>query len=174
MALTSPSSLLSSLLLLCAITLATARPPPSIVALDPDPFETLKKNGLPIGLIPNTVVKAEMNSQGWFRVELSSNCRTSVHNTGEVPIYYSTVLSGKIEYGRLLSLKGISAKPPELPIWVNVRSIYVDAPSSDVVHISVGWGISEQLPRAAFDVFPVCQNELVKDEDAVSSLLVAV
>ncbi|CAI7766836.1 unnamed protein product [Closterium sp. NIES-53] len=142
------------------------------VNLDPDPFETLKKNGLPVGLLPKSVSKAEINDQGWFRVQLPSTCRTSVHNTGEIPLYYSTVLTGRLQYGIISNVKGISAKPPELPFWVSVRSIYVDNAASSLIHFSVGFGISEQLPRAAFEDFPVCQSGVDalpenQDEDTV-------
>ncbi|CAI7774363.1 unnamed protein product [Closterium sp. NIES-54] len=112
------------------------------VNLDPDPFETLKKNGLPVGLLPKSVSKAEINDQGW------------------------------LQYGIISNVKGISAKPPELPFWVSVRSIYVDNAASSLIHFSVGFGISEQLPRAAFEDFPVCQSGVDalpenQDEDTV-------
>ncbi|CAI5472500.1 unnamed protein product [Closterium sp. Yama58-4] len=51
-------------------------------------------------------------------------------------------------------------------------SIYVDDATSSLIHFSVGFGISEQLPRAAFDDFPVCQSGVdtlpeTQDEDSL-------
>ncbi|GJP62916.1 hypothetical protein CLOP_g19979, partial [Closterium sp. NIES-67] len=59
-----------------------------------------------------------------------------------------------------------------LPFWVSVKSIYVDNAASSVIHFSVGFGISEQLPRAAFEDFPICHSGVDappenQEEDAV-------
>ena len=121
-----------------------------------NPFEELKKHGLPIGLLPDIVTSAVLNDDGSFVVHLAKTCRASVANTGQVPLYYDRQLTGAIQYGKLVNLKGISAKPPELFFWVPVRSIFMDNPPSDSIHFSIGFGLTEDLPLKAFSFSPDC------------------
>ena len=119
-------------------------------------FEELKKHGLPIGLLPDIITSAVLNDDGSFVVHLSKTCRASVANTGQVPLYYDRQLTGTIQYGKLVNLRGITAKPPELFFWVPVRSIYMDNPPSDSIHFSIGFGLTEDLPLKAFSFSPDC------------------
>ncbi|GLJ05643.1 hypothetical protein SUGI_0022110 [Cryptomeria japonica] len=93
--------------------------------------EVLAKFGLPIGLLPDSVKSYSLADDGEFRVDLEKPCYVQFNYL----VYYDNKITGKLTYGKISDLDGIEVR--KFFIWVNIKGIEVDVPSSDFVYFKV-------------------------------------
>ncbi|CAL1361719.1 unnamed protein product [Linum trigynum] len=96
-------------------------------------YDVLKAKGLPMGLLPKGVTDFKIDeSSGDFEVHLDQACNAKFENE----LHYDCNVTGKLSYGQIESLSGISAK--ELFLWFQVKSIQVDVSDSGIICFDVG------------------------------------
>eukprot|EP00897_Mesotaenium_endlicherianum_P010329 jgi/Mesen1/9324/ME000061S08766 len=140
---------------------------PLVKADEPSAYDVLVEHNLPAGLLPPSVKDYKVGGNGDFQVELSAPCYANVNN-GQTPVYYADTLTGQLSAGKLSNLKGISAKP--FLFWLQVKTIYVDLPSTGIIHFSVGFA-SQTIPISAFSHSPTCTDgEILNFSDIYSGL----
>ncbi|CAI0559715.1 unnamed protein product [Linum tenue] len=96
-------------------------------------YDALKAKGLPMGLLPKGVTDFKIDeSSGDFEVHLDQACNAKFENE----LHYDCNVTGKLSYGQIESLSGISAK--ELFLWFQVKSIQADVSDSGIICFDVG------------------------------------
>ncbi|CAL1412350.1 unnamed protein product [Linum trigynum] len=96
-------------------------------------YDVLTAKGLPKGLLPKGVTNFKIDeSSGDFEVHLDQACNAKFENE----LHYDCNVTGKLSYGQIESLSGISAK--ELFLWFQVKSIKVDVSDSGIICFDVG------------------------------------
>lgn len=95
-------------------------------------YDILREHGLPMGLLPKGVKKFDINETGHFEVHLDRACNAKF----ESELHYDVNVTGKLSYGQIGALSGISAQ--ELFLWFPVVGIRVDVPSSGLIYFDVG------------------------------------
>lgn len=116
-------------------------------------YDVLRRNGLPIGLIPKVVKSYTLHDSGVFEVNLDKPCYTKFEN----PVYYDTLIKGNLSYGQIAGLSGVQAK--ELFLWFPVKVIRVDIPSTGFIYFDVGV-IYKQLSISLFENPPDCHDNI--------------
>lgn len=71
-------------------------------------------------------------------------------------VYFSSVVRAGLSYGGLMGLEGIAQE--ELFLWLPVKGIIVDDPSSGVILIDIGLA-QKQLSLSLFEDPPVCKPQ---------------
>ncbi|KAJ8747907.1 hypothetical protein K2173_012797 [Erythroxylum novogranatense] len=100
---------------------------------EPSIYDHLQRNGLPIGLLPKGVTDYSLDpSTGEFRINLTQPCNAKFENL----LHYDFNVSGHLSLGKIGNLSGMSQQ--ELFIWLPVKGIRVDVPSSGVIYFDVG------------------------------------
>ncbi|GLJ05644.1 hypothetical protein SUGI_0022120 [Cryptomeria japonica] len=115
--------------------------------------EVLAKYGLPIGLLPDSVKSYSLADDGEFKVELEKPCYVQFNCL----VYYDDKITGKLTYGKISDLDGIKVR--KFFIWVNIKGIEVDVPSSDFIYFKVGI-ISKKIEISWFESVPTCKDSL--------------
>ncbi|XP_044462524.1 uncharacterized protein At5g01610-like [Mangifera indica] len=113
----------------------------------------LQSQGLPAGLFPNNVESYTFDYQtGRLEVYLESSCLAKFDGR----VYFSSVVRASLSYGGLMGLEGIAQE--ELFLWLPVKGIIVDDPSSGVILIDIGLA-QKQLSLSLFEDPPVCKPQ---------------
>uniref|UniRef100_A0A2P2JGN2 Uncharacterized protein MANES_13G054800 n=1 Tax=Rhizophora mucronata TaxID=61149 RepID=A0A2P2JGN2_RHIMU len=123
-------------------------------------YEVLKDHGLPMGLLPKGVKEFTVDEAGRFEVHLDQACNAKF----ESELHYDRNVSGTLSYGQIEKLAGISAQ--ELFLWLPVRGIQVDVPSSGVIYFDVGV-VRKQFSLSLFETPRECMT--VRDWTAEDS-----
>eukprot|EP00262_Sarcandra_glabra_P007600 TRINITY_DN20490_c0_g1_i1.p1 TRINITY_DN20490_c0_g1~~TRINITY_DN20490_c0_g1_i1.p1 ORF type:complete len:166 (+),score=20.57 TRINITY_DN20490_c0_g1_i1:65-562(+) len=93
--------------------------------------ELLISKGLPMGLLPKSVKSFTLDDTGRLEVFLESPCFAKFDNR----VYFESVISANLSYGELTSVAGLSQE--ELFVWLPVKDIKVDDPSSGLIFIDI-------------------------------------
>ncbi|KAL3653252.1 hypothetical protein CASFOL_002933 [Castilleja foliolosa] len=107
-------------------------------------YEILKAHGLPMGLLPKGVTNFTLDNSGKFVVYLDRACNSKFENE----LHYDLNVSGKISYGQIEGLSGITAQ--DLFLWFPVIEIRVDIPSSGLIYFNVSV-VSKQFSLSSFE-----------------------
>ncbi|KAK6937894.1 Protein of unknown function DUF538 [Dillenia turbinata] len=126
-------------------------------------YEELKSHGLPMGLLPKGVKNFSIDEEGKFEVYLDQACNAKFENQ----LHYDEYVSGKLSYGQIGGLIGISAQ--ELFLWFPVKGIHVDIPSSGIIYFDVGV-VFKQFSLSLFEIPPDCVAVRDSDGDRAKSL----
>lgn len=109
-------------------------------------LDVLMSHGLPIGLFPISV--------SWFSLDPSSG-RFQLHVANspcdakfETQVRFDSNVTGILSYGEISELSGVAAE--ELFLWLPVKSIQVDIPSSGLIYFDVGV-VSKQFSLSSFE-----------------------
>ncbi|XP_031478645.1 uncharacterized protein LOC116249621 [Nymphaea colorata] len=138
--------LLALLVLLAATRVSTSQEDSQANTI----YDVLKLNGLPIGLLPKGVSNFSIDEQGRFQVYLDRACNAKF----EDQVHYERNITGNLTYGQIGALSGVSAQ--ELFLWLPVKGIRVDIPSSGLIYFDVGV-IHKQFSLSLFETPPDCQ-----------------
>ncbi|KAL4364022.1 hypothetical protein GQ457_04G025880 [Hibiscus cannabinus] len=107
-------------------------------------YGILKDHGLPMGLLPKGITRFDFDNTGRFEVHLDQACNAQFESV----LHYDMNVSGTLSYGKIGELSGISAQ--ELFLWFQVKGVWVDVPSSGVIHFDVGL-VYKQYPLSMFE-----------------------
>ena len=94
--------------------------------------EVLVSNGLPAGLLPKDVKSFSLSESGVLEVFLERPCLTKFDNR----VFYEAVVKANLTYGALTNVSGLSQE--ELFLWLPVKDIIVDDPSSGLIVFDIG------------------------------------
>ncbi|GAB4841519.1 hypothetical protein Ancab_022236 [Ancistrocladus abbreviatus] len=111
--------------------------------------DALRSQGLPIGLLPKGVKNYTLDDSGKFVVYLDQACNAKF----ESELHYDLNVSGRLSFGQIGNLSGISAQ--ELFLWFPVKGIRVDVPSSGLIYFDVGV-VHKQFSLSLFESPPDC------------------
>ncbi|KAK8565130.1 hypothetical protein V6N12_058705 [Hibiscus sabdariffa] len=112
-------------------------------------YGILKDHGLPMGLLPKGITRFDFDNTGRFEVHLDQACNAQFESL----LHYDMNVSGTLSYGKIGELSGISAQ--ELFLWFQVKGVWVDVPSSGVIHFDVGL-VYKQYPLSMFETPKDC------------------
>ncbi|XP_058751383.1 uncharacterized protein LOC131624462 [Vicia villosa] len=114
--------------------------------------EVLRSHGLPAGLFPESVKSYNLDQNGVLEVKLDSPCIVKYENR----VFFETVVRANLSFGQLKDLEGLSQE--ELFLWLPVKDIIVDDPSSGLILIDIGIAY-KQLSLSLFEDPPVCRSQ---------------
>ncbi|MED6212870.1 hypothetical protein PIB30_087584 [Stylosanthes scabra] len=114
--------------------------------------ELLRSHGLPAGLFPESVKSYKLDQKGRLEVQLDRPCLAKYENR----VLFETVVSANLSFGQLKGLEGLSQE--ELFLWLPVKDIIVDDPSSGLILIDIGLA-HKQLSLSLFEDPPVCRSQ---------------
>ncbi|GAB4841516.1 hypothetical protein Ancab_022233 [Ancistrocladus abbreviatus] len=112
-------------------------------------YDALRSHGLPMGLLPKGVKNYTLDDSGKFMVHLDEACNAKF----ESELHYDLNVSGRLSFGQIGNLSGISAQ--ELFLWFPVKGIRVDVPSSGLIYFDVGV-VYKQFSLSLFESPPDC------------------
>ncbi|KAJ4980576.1 hypothetical protein NE237_031413 [Protea cynaroides] len=116
-----------------------------------DPIhDLLRSNGLPAGLLPKAVKSYTLQENGRLEVFLDRPCLAKFENR----VYFDSVVKANLTYGELAGLEGFSQE--ELFLWLPVKDIVVDDPSSGIILFDIGVA-HKQLSLSLFEDPPDCE-----------------
>ncbi|KAK2644296.1 hypothetical protein Ddye_019491 [Dipteronia dyeriana] len=116
--------------------------------------ELLKSQGLPGGLFPRSIKSYDYDElTGRLEVHLESPCLAEFEI--EDRVYFDKVVRANLTYGGLFGLEGLTQE--ELFLWLPVKGIIVNDPSSGLILIDIGFA-HKQLSLSLFEDPPVCKN----------------
>ncbi|KAI3973225.1 hypothetical protein MKW92_043025 [Papaver armeniacum] len=113
--------------------------------------DLLQRNGLPAGLVPKSVKSFNLDETGVLEVHLDQPCLAKFENR----VYFETVIRGNLSYGELKGLQGLSQE--ELFLWLPVKDIIVDDPSSGLILFDIGV-VHKQFSLSLFEYPPDCKQ----------------
>ncbi|KAK6156454.1 hypothetical protein DH2020_010702 [Rehmannia glutinosa] len=154
------TTIITMLITIFTLTLTTAEnpnPPSNDLRTSPATllYDVLKSNGLPIGLFPKGISDFTLDpASGRFELRLlyPSPCDAKF----ETHVRYQCNITGSVSYGKIANLSGVAAQ--ELFLWLSVKAIEVDVPSSGLIYFDVG---------VVFKQFSLSFFETPKDCDAL-------
>ncbi|AES63646.2 hypothetical protein MtrunA17_Chr2g0280591 [Medicago truncatula] len=114
--------------------------------------EVLRGHGLPVGLFPESVKSYHLDQSGVLEVKLDSPCIVKY----ETRVFFETVVRANLSFGQLKGLEGLSQE--ELFLWLPVKDIIVDDPSSGLILIDIGLAY-KQLSLSLFEDPPICRSQ---------------
>lgn len=149
-------------------SLSSAKPTESDSQSSPSSsiYDVLESHGLPIGIFPKGVSNFTLDpASGNFQLNLLSPvpCDTKFETT----VRYECEIKGTIAYGQIANLSGLAAQ--ELFLWLPVKSIRVDVPSSGLIYFDVGV-VFKQFSLSFFETPKDC-NVLEKGDIGNSIVL---
>lgn len=115
-------------------------------------YDVLQSNGLPMGLFPKGISEYSVDPiSGLFELRMlyASPCDAKF----ETPLRYQCNITGRLSYGQLSDLSGVAAQ--DLFLWLPVRSIRVDIPSSGLIYFDVGM-VFKQFSLSFFETPKDC------------------
>ncbi|KAL6570726.1 hypothetical protein OROGR_000276 [Orobanche gracilis] len=129
--------------------------------------DLLKSMGLPAGLLPKDVKSFTFSGSGLLEVFLDGPCLTKF----DTMAFYESEVRANLTYGSLTGVEGFSQE--ELFLWLPVKDIIVDDPSSGLILIDIGVA-HKQLSLSLFEDPPDCSTnsllkEIVRKEDAFAA-----
>lgn len=107
--------------------------------------------GLPAGLVPKQVKSYTLGENGRLEVYLDGPCMAKYENR----MIFESVFSANLSYGSLIGVEGMSQE--ELFLWLPVKDIIVNYPTSGVILIDIGVA-HKQLSLSLFEDPPDCSN----------------
>nr|GLL17735.1 uncharacterized protein LOC109190244 isoform X1 [Ipomoea trifida] len=114
--------------------------------------DLLKSKGLPAGLFPKEVSNYTFSETGLLQVFLDEPCLTKF----DTMAFYDSVVSANLTRGCLTGVQGFSQE--ELFVWLPVKDIIVDDPSSGLILIDIGLA-HKQLSLSLFEDPPDCKKD---------------
>lgn len=126
--------------------------PFSVAASYSSIHELLRSHGLPAGLFPESVKSYNLDQSGLLEVNLDGPCMTKY----ETRVLFETVVRANLSFGQLKGFEGLSQE--ELFLWLPVKDIIVNDPSSGLILIDIGLA-HKQLSLSLFEVPPVCRSQ---------------
>lgn len=114
--------------------------------------ELLRSHGLPAGLFPESVKSYNLDQRGRLEVNLDAPCLAKY----ETRVLFETVVRANLSFGQLKGLEGLSQE--ELFLWLPVKDIIVNDPSSGLILIDIGLA-HKQLSLSLFEDPPVCRSQ---------------
>ncbi|XP_061370099.1 uncharacterized protein LOC133312838 [Gastrolobium bilobum] len=114
--------------------------------------EVLRSHGLPAGLFPESVKSYNLDQRGRLEVNLDGPCMAKY----ETRVLFETVVRANLSFGQLKGLEGLSQE--ELFLWLPVKDIIVNDPSSGLILIDIGIA-HKQLSLSLFEDPPVCRSQ---------------
>jgi hypothetical protein len=114
--------------------------------------EVLRSYGLPAGLFPKSIKSYTLDHNGVLEVKLDSPCIVKY----ETLVFFETVVRANLSFGQLQGLEGLSQE--ELFLWLPVKDIIVNDPSSGLIVIDIGLAY-KQLSLSLFEDPPVCRSQ---------------
>ncbi|WVY95476.1 hypothetical protein V8G54_034564 [Vigna mungo] len=139
------ATFLAFVLLSFSLAAAAAAPYSSI-------HELLRSHGLPAGLFPESVKSYNLDQRGRLEVNLDAPCLAKY----ETRVLFETVVRANLSFGQLKGLEGLSQE--ELFLWLPVKDIIVNDPSSGLILIDIGLA-HKQLSLSLFEDPPVCRSQ---------------
>ncbi|KAL7109605.1 hypothetical protein ACP275_06G184900 [Erythranthe tilingii] len=125
-------------------------------------YDVLSSNGLPIGLFPKGISDFSIDpTSGAFHLRLLSPSPCDANF--ETRVRYERDISGSVNYGRIANLSGVSTQ--ELFLWLPVKGVQVDIPSSGLIYFDVGV-VSKQFSLSYFEAPKECNAVEDADGDA--------
>ncbi|KAI3466188.1 hypothetical protein Pfo_022851 [Paulownia fortunei] len=121
--------------------------------------DLLKSMGLPPGLLPKEVKSYTLSGSGLLQVYLDGPCLTKF----DTMAFYESELRANLTYGSLTGVEGLSQE--ELFLWLPVKDIIVDDPSSGLILIDIGVA-HKQLSLSLFEDPPDCSTKSGLKENA--------
>ncbi|KAK6157139.1 hypothetical protein DH2020_011387 [Rehmannia glutinosa] len=114
--------------------------------------------GLPAGLLPKEIKSYTFSGSGLLEVFLDGPCLTKF----DTMAFYESEVRANLTYGSLTGVKGLSQE--ELFLWLPVKDIIVDDPSSGLILIDIGVA-HKQLSFSIFEDPPDCSssNSVLKE-----------
>ncbi|KAL8544684.1 hypothetical protein ACS0TY_005058 [Phlomoides rotata] len=128
--------------------------------------QVLQSNDLPIGLFPKDISEFSVDpTSGRFELHLlsPSPCEAKF----ETPVKYEWNITGSISSGKIANLSGVAAQ--ELFLWLPVKNIQVDIPSSGLIYFDVGV-VFKQFSLSFFETPKDC-NALKGDDGGDDAVL---
>nr|GMD51380.1 uncharacterized protein LOC109178210 isoform X1 [Ipomoea batatas] len=116
--------------------------------------DLLKSQGLPAGLFPKEVKNYTLSEDGLLEVFLDGPCLTKF----DTMAFYESVVRANLSHGGLTGVQGFSQE--ELFVWLPVKGVIVDDPSSGLIFIDIGLA-HKQLSLSLFEDPPDCKNDEV-------------
>ncbi|XP_051121304.1 uncharacterized protein LOC127244830 [Andrographis paniculata] len=115
-------------------------------------YDILTSNGLPIGIFPKGISEFSIDpvsGRFFLRLMPPSPCDAKF----ETRVRYQREISGELNYGRIANLTGVAAE--ELFLWLPVKGIRVDIPSSGLIYFDVEL-VSKQFSLSFFETPKDC------------------
>ncbi|XP_051126343.1 uncharacterized protein LOC127248153 [Andrographis paniculata] len=112
--------------------------------------DLLISKGLPAGLLPKDVRSFTLSESGLLQVFLDGPCLTKFDTNMAL---YESEVRANLTYGSLTGVEGLSQE--ELFLWLPVKDIIVDDPTSGLILIDIGLA-HKQLSLALFEDPPDC------------------
>ncbi|XP_038900271.1 uncharacterized protein LOC120087352 [Benincasa hispida] len=113
----------------------------------------LRSMGLPAGLVPKQAKSYTLGENGRLEVYLDAPCMAKYENR----VIFDTVFSANLSYGSLIGVEGMSQE--ELFLWLPVKDIIVNYPTSGVILIDIGVA-HKQLSLSLFEDPPDCNPQV--------------
>ncbi|KAK4355304.1 hypothetical protein RND71_024275 [Anisodus tanguticus] len=114
--------------------------------------DLLKSKGLPRGLLPKEVKFYNLSNSGLLEVFLDGPCLAKF----DTMAFYDSVVKANLTYGSLAGVEGLSQQ--ELFVWLPVKGIIVDDPSSGLILFDIGLA-HKQLSLSLFEDPPHCKPD---------------
>ncbi|MCE3214948.1 hypothetical protein HAX54_000324 [Datura stramonium] len=114
--------------------------------------DLLKSKGLPGGLLPKEVKSYNLSDSGLLEVFLDGPCLAKF----DTMAFYESVVRANLTYGSLAGVEGLSQQ--ELFLWLPVKGILVDNPSSGLILFDIGLA-HKQLSLSLFEDPPHCKPD---------------
>ncbi|XP_010324339.1 uncharacterized protein [Solanum lycopersicum] len=114
--------------------------------------DLLKSKGLPAGLLPKEVKSYNLSDSGFLQVFLDGPCLAKF----DTMALYDSVVRANLTYGSLGAVEGFSQQ--ELFVWLPVKGIVVDNPSSGLILFDIGLA-HKQLSLSLFEDPPNCKPD---------------
>ncbi|KAK7262680.1 hypothetical protein RJT34_30255 [Clitoria ternatea] len=114
--------------------------------------DLLRSKGLPPGLLPEEVKSYTFSDDGHLEVFLDAPCLTKYENR----VLFAQVVTANLTYGSLIDVEGL--KQEELFVWLPVKDIIVNDPSSGLILFDIGLA-HKQLSLSLFEDPPHCKPE---------------
>ncbi|KAI3459124.1 hypothetical protein Pfo_015787 [Paulownia fortunei] len=156
---------LTILIIIFTLTLSTAAAAENSPSNDPHTspatsfYDVLKSNALPIGLFPKGISEFSLDpASGRFELHLLSPSPCDAKF--ETHVRYQCNITGSVSYGKIANLSGVAAQ--ELFLWLPVKGIQVDIPSSGLIYFDVGV-VSKQFSLSFFETPKDC--DAMKGDD---------
>ncbi|CAI9767425.1 unnamed protein product [Fraxinus pennsylvanica] len=98
-------------------------------------YDILESHGLPMGLFPKGISEISFDPDSG-RMELHLVSPSPCDAKFETRVRYEYNITGTLAYGQIVNLSGVAAQ--ELFLWLPVKGIRVDIPSSGLIYFDVG------------------------------------
>ncbi|KAG6388134.1 hypothetical protein SASPL_153333 [Salvia splendens] len=125
-------------------------------------YDVVQSNGLPMGLFPKGISEYSVDPlSGAFELRMlsASPCDAKF----ETPLRYQCNITGRLSYGQVSDISGVAAQ--DLFLWLPVKSIRVDIPSSGLIYFDVGM-VFKQFSLSFFETPKEC-NAVLGDGETV-------